>query len=249
MVINKESKIQFINQALKKYFEKKFNINLEQSEILDEVSKLLCEDSREIFSKICAGDVRNRRGFFELSFFSEGVKDIYWNVSVEIYNEFKILYIDDITTQKVEQFEKVVQQKYIDDLLDQSPIGFFSVDLDGKFCYINSNLRKWLGIKNKNIIDVPTYFRDFVSPDLISEQNIETDEDGKHGSLILRPIDGEDFLVYLVQSERLSSDGDFKYSRSIVFREPFATLSGDHASLALLEQIPWLFSDSPVGIV
>ena len=249
MVINKESKIQFINQAFKKYFEKKFNINLEQSEILDEVSKLLCEDSREIFSKICAGDVRNRRGLFELSFFSEGVKDIYWNVSVEIYNEFRILYIDDITTQKVEQFEKVVQQKYIDDLLDQSPIGFFSVDLDGKFCYINSNLRKWLGIKNKNIIDVPTYFRDFVSPDLISEQNIETDEDGKHGSLILRPIDGDDFLVYLVQSERLSSDGDFKYSRSVVFREPFATLSGDHASLALLEQIPWLFSDSPEGIV
>ena len=249
MVINKESKIQFINQAFKKYFEKKFSINLGQTEILDEVSKLLSEDSREIFNKICAGDIRNWRGLFELSFFSEGVKDIYWNVSVEVYNEFRILYIDDITTQKVEQFEKVVQQKYIDDLLDQSPIGFFSVDLDGKFCYINSILRKWLGIKNKNIIDVPTYFRDFVSPDLISEQNIETDEDGKHGSLILRPIDGEDFLVYLVQSEKLSSDGDFKYSRSIVFREPFATLSGDHASLALLEQIPWLFSDSPVGIV
>ena len=96
---------------------------------------------------------------------------------------------------------------------------------------------------------MPTYFRDFVSPDLVSEQNIETDEDGKHGSLILRPIDGEDFLVYLIQSERLASDGNFKYSRSVVFREPFATLSGDHASLALLEQIPWLFSDSPVGIV
>ena len=76
MVINKESKIQFINQAFKKYFEKKFSINLGQTEILDEVSKLLSEDSREIFNKICAGDIRNWRGLFELSFFSEGVKDL-----------------------------------------------------------------------------------------------------------------------------------------------------------------------------
>jgi len=249
MVINKESKIQFINRALKKYLEEELCINLEKSKILDKIRNSLNEDSRITFDKICKADVGHRRGLFELAFSFDDVKDIYWDVDAEVYNKFRILKIKDTTAEKLEQINKITEQKYFNDLLYQSPVGFFSVDNDGKFCYINGILRKWLGIKDKNIFDVPTYFRDFVSPDLVSAQNVETDVDGKHGSLILRPIDGEDFLVYLIQSEMLSSDGDFKYSRSIVFREPLATLSGDHASLALLEQIPWLFSDSPVGIV
>ena len=78
---------------------------------------------------------------------------------------------------------------------------------------------------------------------------VEVDSSGMHAGLNLRGGDGNVFEAYLLQSQNETPSGEFAYSRSIVLREPFTPVVDDGSGSQLLSRIPWLFSDSPVGLV
>lgn len=210
------------------------------------------QGSKEIFARICENACAGRIDKGELLIESQGGEESYWRLMSEPAVGLKqhILWrVEDITLKTAQEAEQLREEKYIEDLLNRLPVGFFSADADGNLKYLNLALRNWLGIdQDTSIGEIPS-FMDFISPDIADSDIAISDPSGMHGGLILQNADGRDFPAYLIQSQRESASGSFEYSRSVVLREPFTPLIDDGLSGGLLKRLPWLFSDAPVGIV
>mgnify|MGYP003322716604 CR=1 FL=1 len=116
----------------------------------------------------------------------------------------------------------------------------------------NKTLANWLSISENGKIDRDHYsLADFIVFNEVTERELAIDPDasGMHGGLKLQNKDGEAFSSYLIQSQKENKKGEFLFSRSVVLREPFTPIVDDGTGGVLLRRIPWLFSDSPVGIV
>ncbi|HIF60759.1 MAG TPA: PAS domain-containing sensor histidine kinase [Rhodospirillales bacterium] len=219
---------------------------------IEKLESLFDKNSKVIFTRIYENSVACRSDSGELLIKLRGRVDSYWKVTIEpiaFPTEHMLWRIENITDQRAQEIEHLIEEKYLGDLLNQLPVGFFSADGDGNLRYLNSNLRDWLGIREEtNVSELPS-FMDFISPDVADSDVTSMDASGMHGGLILQNADGEDFPAYLIQSQKESASGYFEYSRSIVLREPFTPLVDDGMGGALLSRLPWLFSDAPVGIV
>ncbi len=179
----------------------------------------------------------------------------YWRVSVEPVGTLKGLSLwtfVDVTAQRQFEARRDDHQQFLSDLLDELPVGFFSAAQDGTLQYINRTLAAWLQV-DQAAPDADSFpsLAEFV---VVGEgrddiPDVETDESGMHGGLRLQGRDGDQFSAYLIQSQRDDDAGNFQYSRSLVLREPFTPVLDDGTGGPLLRRIPWLFSDSPVGIV
>jgi len=163
---------------------------------------------------------------------------------------YAVWLIEDVTAAKAAEIRHRREERFVADLLDQLPVGLFSVTGEGEFGYANKTLREWLGLPSETG-DGQVRFTDFVVADRDGEEDpdLQTDPSGLHGGIRLKNARGEEFNAYLIQSQRQNSDGEFLYSRSVVLRDPFLPVLDDGSGGALAKRIPWLFSEAPVGIV
>ena len=216
------------------------------------LGQILDAKSKPIFDRIYQSAVARTQDEGELSFKREGKINKIYKLSTEpviTLDDIMLWRVEDVTEKRADDISRLLEGKFIEDLLHQLPVGFFSADGEGKLRYINSVLRDWLGIAEEAALSELPGFMEFVSPDVTEGEVAATDASGMHGGLVLRNAEGMDFPAYLIQSQKESVLGDFEYSRSIVLREPFTPLVDDGMGKALLRRLPWLFSDAPVGIV
>jgi len=160
----------------------------------------------------------------------------------------------DVTAQHELDDIRRREEALLADLLDNLPVGFFSVDGTGRVVYANETLCAWLGLKLGDIRAQGLSFADFVTD--TGEQ--EEDENGHNGQVTLQPRgDGEAFRAMLMQSGRTGEDGELLYTRSIVVRDLVRKPSGQESAaitdeddaLAVARRLYWLFDEAPVAIV
>ena len=225
---------------------------------LTEVSKLaekITPATTPNFLRLKESAVIGRRVASEIEIRNPDGKQHFWRVSVDPVGtlpDLSVWTFVDVTAQKEFEANREDEQKFIFDLLDELPVGFFSAAQDGTLQYINKTLADWLSIgADRNIGSSRHYLADFLVLNEGHEHQpaIDPDESGMHAGLQLKNSDGETFSSYLIQSQKENKKGEFMYSRSVVLREPFTPIVDDGTGGALLRRIPWLFSDSPVGIV
>ena len=160
----------------------------------------------------------------------------------------------DITARRELDEVRRREEALLADLLDNLPVGFFSVDGTGAIIYANDTLCGWLGTTLSEVREQGLTFADFVT------DSTDHDEDGLSGKVTLQPqggdgAAGEGFEALLLQSGRISEEGDLLYTRSVVVRDlvkkPQAPASvgadGDDAQ-ALARRLYWLFDEAPVPI-
>jgi two-component system cell cycle sensor histidine kinase/response regulator CckA len=221
------------------------------------VADLIAPKSEQSFNRLRSNAAIGKRDAGEVELKTGKTASRYWRLSVDPVGTIPGLNLwtaVDITSHRRHEQEKEAQDAVMADLLDQLPVGFFSADEDGSIRYMNDVLAGWLGVEGGQEpakSGVKLQFADFVSVGDDGEimAPVETDSTGMHGSLRLIGEDGEAFTAYLIQSQKESSGGEFEYSRSIVLREPFTPVVDDGTGAAILRRIPWVFTDSPVGIV
>jgi two-component system, cell cycle sensor histidine kinase and response regulator CckA len=249
---DERQRVIFDNEAFRLCFEKIETQKLIGSASIEGIEKLLDATSEAVFARIYANSAERRRDGGELVFKTVGAIIHSWKLAIEpieTLSDLVLWRVEDVTNQRTHDVDRLHEEQFMGDLLNQLPVGFFSADGNGNLRFLNSVLREWLGVRDdRNVSELPA-FMDFVSPDTTAIENVETDKSGMHGGLVLRATDGTDFPVYLIQSEKESDIGEFEYSRSIVLREPFTPIVDDGMGSALLRRMPWLFSDAPVGIV
>jgi len=227
------------------------DLKVKRLEIIN-LHKTLDAKSKPIFIRIYQSAMARTQDEGELSFKGEGSIRRIFKLSTEpvvTLDGIMLWRAEDVTEQRVDDMNRLLEGKFIEDLLHQLPVGFFSADGEGKLRFMNSVLRDWLSIAEETVLSDLSGFMEFVSPDVTDGEVAATDASGMHGGLILKNAEGTSFPAYLIQSQKESVSGDFEYSRSIVLREPFTPLVDDGMGKALLRRLPWLFSDAPVGIV
>jgi two-component system, cell cycle sensor histidine kinase and response regulator CckA len=245
-------RIIFDNEAFRLCYEKVEPQKLIGPASIEGIEKLLDANSEAVFARIYANCGEGQRDEGELVFEPVGPVVHSWRLAVEpveALRDLALWRVEDVTSKRSHDVERLHEEQFMGDLLDQLPVGFFSADENGNLRYLNAVMRDWLGVRqDRNVSELPGFI-EFVSPEANTEETVETDASGMHGGLVLRTTEGRDFPAYLIQSQKETTAGHFEYSRSIVLREPFTPVVDDGTGGALLRRLPWLFSDAPVGIV
>ncbi|MCW8915285.1 MAG: PAS domain-containing protein [Magnetovibrio sp.] len=162
----------------------------------------------------------------------------------------------DITAQRELDEVRSAEEALLADLLDNLPVGFFSVDGTGRMVYVNDVLCQWLGVTLGEIRDGNLGFAEFVTELAPSEGD---ENDGDNGQVTLQSRAGEVFKAFLLQSGRISDEGELLYTRSIVVRDlvrkqpPPETAvvvhSGNDENISdIARRLYWLFDEAPVSI-
>ncbi|MCW9039351.1 MAG: PAS domain-containing protein, partial [Rhodospirillales bacterium] len=147
------------------------------------------------------------------------------------------------------------EEKTLEDLIGNMPVGFFSAGPDGRFLYINETLSRWLGIgddepvSNLSLADFVAGVIDETDTEGLSGVETEDDQGERmHGELMLRPRSGEPFRAYLRQSAIEDADGELMQSRSVVLRDFTAQSALAGAMRRWERRYRSLFAEAPVGI-
>lgn len=164
----------------------------------------------------------------------------------------------DITAAFEMEIIKRREEDLLSDLLDNLPVGFFSINGAGEMVFANTVLCSWLGVTLAEMKSGGVSFADFViASGQFSEGLNDNDEDGLHGEVTLQGRDGNTFRAFLFQSGRVNSEGDLLYSRSVVIRDSARRAkqgkdikdgtAPDAREIA--RKLYWLFDEAPVSIV
>jgi len=162
----------------------------------------------------------------------------------------------DVTARRELDEVRRAEEAVLADLLDNLPVGFFSVDGTGRMVYANETLCKWLGIGLGDIRDQGLGFAEFVT-ELAAHE--DPDDDGDNGRVTLQPRGGVAFKAFLLQSGRTGDSGELLYTRSIVVRDLVKKQSppesaavahpGEDEDLSdIARRLYWLFDEAPVAI-
>jgi len=261
---NDRKRIVADNEYFRRLFETLEGQSLVNLAALESIADHLKSQSKPEYLRLCDSAKQGRRDSGEVLLVGENGASRYWRLMVQpvgamspTLSGLTLWQVDDLTQQRQGDIERGAEEKFLADLLDQLPVGFFSSNAEGEMRYVNNTLADWLGLDanemEQNEAGTNHGFADFVALDAGfsdgDESSIEEDASGLHGGLILRGRDGHEFPAYLIQSQQETGSGDFDYSRSVVLRAPFMPVADDGLGGPILKRIPWLFADAPVGIV
>ncbi len=163
---------------------------------------------------------------------------------------FVVWRIDDITSKR--QMEQILreEQDRLVDFLENASVGFYSVNGEGRFQFINHTLAKWLGYSPDEIARDKLRLHDFVigaTPDgaLPYDPFLGTGAPGRQGEVRLRRRDGGEIQVYIMQT--LVEDESGIHTRSVV-RDLTSERELQQVAVLSQQRFQRLFEDAPLGI-
>jgi two-component system cell cycle sensor histidine kinase/response regulator CckA len=156
---------------------------------------------------------------------------------------------DDTVQHEIQQVMRGEQQK-LADFLDKAPIGFYSVDADGRFVFVNSTLAGWLGYTPEEMTGAALGLAD-VMPEGeeydLGLAAVDGAEGTQHMEIRLCGRDGKPIPLFVSQSLARGPGGETQ-TRSAVLN-----LTQEHEWEAALreaeERFRRFFDHAPVGIV
>jgi two-component system cell cycle sensor histidine kinase/response regulator CckA len=158
--------------------------------------------------------------------------------------------VDDITMRRqLEQVVREEQERFVD-LLERAPIGFYSVDGDGKFLFANQTLCDWLNLSHEDLESGAIHLHDVIA-EALPEGTPPYDPFGggdvPRGEIALKGLDGVRFQASIGQDVVPGADGRGLRTRSVVRH-----LSRERAMAEALERsvqrFERFFLEAPVGI-
>ena len=158
---------------------------------------------------------------------------------------------DDITSRRqVEEVIREEQARFVD-LLEHAPIGFYSVDGEGRFLFVNRTLMEWLQLSNEDLESGRVRLHDVISdvlPEGCPAHDPFGDPEATYGEVSLKTTSGIGFNASINQDVVSDEDGKHLRTRSVV-----RDLSRERAMAEALERseerFGRFFQEAPIGIV
>jgi two-component system cell cycle sensor histidine kinase/response regulator CckA len=126
---------------------------------------------------------------------------------------------EDVTARH--EMEQVIrdEQMKLADFLDHAPMGFYSVDGEGRFLFVNQALADWLGASTGELVDGGARLRNFLASDAPPGSPAHAPFEGgaagaPRGEVVLRGRQGR--IVYASISQSVVTVGDSLRTRSVV---------------------------------
>jgi len=163
---------------------------------------------------------------------------------------YSFWHIQDISARH--EMERVIREERnrLVDFLDEAPIGFYSVDADGRFLFVNPTLARWLGATPVELVGGDARLEEFlaappVSGALPSDPFGGRAGDAPRGEVVLRSRDGRVIHAWIGQS--VVGSGDALRTHSIV-RDLTPEREWEAALRLSRERFQRFFANAPIGI-
>ena len=158
--------------------------------------------------------------------------------------------VDDITMRRqIEQVIREEQESFVD-LLEHAPIGFYSVDAEGRFLFANETLAEWLGVRPVDLVSGLLTLHEVIADSLPAGTPAHVPFAGDPagpGEVTLKAGPDEPFEAYIAQDVVRDNAGRVLRTRSVVRH-----LTHERAMAEALAQserrFRRFFEEAPVGI-
>ncbi len=166
------------------------------------------------------------------------------------FPKYVVLRIEDTTSRReMEQIIREEQEKLVD-FLENAPVGFYSVDGNGRFIFVNHTLAEWLGTTPEQIISGRQHLHQFIVDDrAVGAAPFDPfggDGSRRAGEVAMRGIHGRTYQAHISQSVVPSERGGLR-TRSVV-RDLTPEREMEEALRQSEQKFQRLFEDAPVGI-
>jgi PAS domain S-box-containing protein len=183
------------------------------------------------------------------------VRDLSGKTSLALLNATDITELK-TTQQELEDLNKYLERRVLErsaevqDLYDNAPCGYHSLDTDGKFIHINSTELAWFGYRLEEMIGRP--FADFLttdSKDIHFREFPKFKKTGRVDDLLYDYIrkDGSTFSVSISSTAMYNLQGQYVMSRSTVV-DVTERLKAEKELKASEERLNFLLSRTPAII-
>ena len=156
--------------------------------------------------------------------------------------------IDDITDKRMADRAIREEREKLIDFTDNAPVGFFSVDENGKFVFVNATLARWLGDDIQNLLThghLHTYFD--VVPDNAHPYDIVSGGGAKQmAEITMKGPGGKIFMASISQAVVNGMDGAVR-TRGVV-HDLTAERAMRQALKASEDRFQRFFEEAPLGI-
>ncbi len=156
---------------------------------------------------------------------------------------------EDITARH--EMEEVIgdEQRKLADFLDNAPIGFYSLDGEGRFLFANQALAEWLGVVPGDLIDGQARLAEFLATPALPHAPLHAPFEGgdgeTRGEVVLKGRQGRIFNARITQS--VVRDGAALRTRSVV-HDLTPEREWENALRASRQRFRRFFANAPVGI-
>lgn len=127
--------------------------------------------------------------------------------------------LEDVTTRREMEWELREEQIRLVDFMDHAPVGFYSVDQDGRFQFVNTTLATWLGVEPQELVGGAWRLHDVLvdPPTGAPPYGLTWDPpDPPSADLVLRGGEGDGMPVSIAQAVVHADEGDGLWTRSVV---------------------------------
>jgi two-component system, cell cycle sensor histidine kinase and response regulator CckA len=157
---------------------------------------------------------------------------------------------EDVTARH--EMEQVIrdEQMKLADFLDNAPIGFYSVDSDGRFLFVNQALADWLGASAGELVEGRARLKDFLAGDTPPERPAHAPFAAAgtapaRGEVVLRGRQGRIVHASITQTVVQTDEG--LRTRSVV-RDLTPEREWEQALRQSRQRFQRFFADAPVGV-
>ncbi len=157
--------------------------------------------------------------------------------------------LDNVTDKYTADSAIKEEREKLIDFTDNAPVGFFSVDEEGKFIFANATLARWLGADLKDLLGGALLHTYLMSPPKNANPYDLVDDGGDNQivNLEMKGAVGQTFIVSINQSIVRNDDGSVR-TRAVV--HDLTQEQEMHRALQASEdRFKRFYEDAPLGIV
>jgi two-component system, cell cycle sensor histidine kinase and response regulator CckA len=155
--------------------------------------------------------------------------------------------IEDITSRKeIEQVARDERASLLD-FMDHAPVGFYSVDREGRFLFANATLARWLGCRTGELVEGGTRLHEVLAEPPETYPYNPFAGDDLRGEVVMRGFQGRMFQASIAQSVLRGEAGEVLRTRSVV-RDLTPEREWREALRLSEQRFQRFFEDAPIGI-
>jgi two-component system cell cycle sensor histidine kinase/response regulator CckA len=157
--------------------------------------------------------------------------------------------IEDITARWELEHVMLREQAKLADFMEHAPVGFFSVDQNGHFLFVNATLAQWLEAAPGDLTDGESRLHGILAVPPVSAAPFDLFDHGggeQRGELTMVGLRGRRFQVAVAQSVVRADDGTI-HTRSVV-RDLSPEREWQEALRQSEQRFQRFFEDAPIGI-
>ena len=158
--------------------------------------------------------------------------------------------VEDITARRELDQVMLREQAKLMDFMDHAPVGFFSVDQDGQFLFVNGTLAKWLGCAPRDLVESDRRLHEVLAHPPLNAAPYDLLEGGgveQRGEVAMRGLQGRRFQASIAQTVVTAEDGHTIHTRSVV-RDLTPEREWQEALRLSEQRFQRFFEDAPIGI-